>query len=480
MAERISDALRVPHDEFEKAGVFDRFIGIDSRLHVDPHLLHSSQAPELRAAAQTLDIYWADTIVVLRNIFEHGDRFWRATLSRFTFPENSHVGLGYALAGATGSAIGRKTAESLVDTARQLVRAGIVDPKVFELVGLFEPNVGPDLISDMTVHIVNEHLLQYTARVCSDLGMKTNQFTINGKAFQLPECPLTQEYLILLPKDILRELPVAFCWEDVDMVCAYNESLRARLNGLIGLNWRKATEDNKKEKLKSVLVENPGALTDLIQQYREKKAEPYDFARDILGETIWLDAGKVAAAQHPLDLKKHGKATPENIANLVRVICEHFRHLVEDCGLHRVFWTDDKKVRHERLPQLLFFAVADSYCKSNDIDLSPEVNSGRGPVDFKLSKGYNTRVLVEVKWSKNSRLVHGYEVQVAEYSKAEQTQHTFFLVIRVTKSVSSLETILALQADAIRNGLRVPEICVVDGRLKDSASHFSESEGLPD
>ena len=473
MPERISAALGITHEALEVAGVFDRFIDIDSRLHVDPHLLSHSNAPELVAATRTLDRYWEDTISVLRGIFEYGDRFWREALKRFTFPENPSVGLGYAAAGTIGAAIGRKTAEGLVDTARQLVRAGIVDPKVFELVGLFEPNVGPDLISDMTVHIVESHLLEFTQRICAELRIPTKSFLLIGTNYQLPACPATKRHLILLPKDVLRDLPVAFCWEDIDTVCAYNEALRARLNSLIGENWKRATKDNKKQKLKQVLLENPEALTDLIQQYRSKPAEPYDFARDILGETIWLDIAKNAAAEHPLDLKRIGAATPENILLLVRAICSHFRHLVEDCGLSRIFWTDDKQIRHERLPQLLFFAVADCYCKANDIDLSPEVNSGRGPVDFKLSKGYAARVLVEIKWSKNTKLVHGFETQLEEYAKAEQTNTTMLLIVRVTESETSIKKIQAMQAEAIRQGRRAPEIKIVDGRMKDSASHFA-------
>ena len=65
---------------------------------------------------------------------------------------------------------------------------------------------------------------------------------------------------------------------------------------------------------------------------------------------------------------------------------KRLRHLVEDCGLCRIFWTDDGQRRDERFAQLPSFGIADSYCKANDIDLSPEVNAGRGPVDFKLQE----------------------------------------------------------------------------------------------
>ena len=41
--------------------------------------------------------------------------------------------------------------------------------------------------------------------------------------------------------------------------------------------------------------------------------------------------------------------------------------------------------------QAIFFGVADSYCDANNIDLTKEGNNGRGPVDFKLSRGANDK-----------------------------------------------------------------------------------------
>lgn len=201
---------------------------------------------------------------------------------------------------------------------------------------------------------------------------------------------------------------------------------------------------------------------------------PYDFVSDALGETVWFEEANKAAADFPLDLSADYPATPANLKLIVQKICEHFRHLVENCGLSRVFWTDARQVRHERLAQLLFFGIADAYCQANNIDLSPEVNSGRGPVDFKLSKGYTTRSLVEVKWSKNPKLVHGFETQLAEYAKAERAHDTHFLVIQVTDSTTSIEKLQMLERAARNSGKETPNIVLVDGRLKASASHFSE------
>ena len=73
--------------------------------------------------------------------------------------------------------------------------------------------------------------------------------------------------------------------------------------------------------------------------------------------------------------------------------------------------------------QLVFLAVADAYCRANNVDITPEAGAGGGPVDFKFSDGYNGRILVEVKISDNPQLLHGYTVRLETYKKG---QGTFF------------------------------------------------------
>ena len=55
-------------------------------------------------------------------------------------------------------------------------------------------------------------------------------------------------------------------------------------------------------------------------------------------------------------------------------------------------------------------------------------NEGRGPVDFKVSRG-NDKTIIEVKLSSNSQYLHGYEVQIEEYGKAERTNQMIYVLI---------------------------------------------------
>jgi hypothetical protein len=62
-------------------------------------------------------------------------------------------------------------------------------------------------------------------------------------------------------------------------------------------------------------------------------------------------------------------------------------------------------------------------------DVNQEVNNGRGPVDFKISKGSGDSTLVEFKLASNSQLRRNLERQVAVYEKASNPTHPSIKVI---------------------------------------------------
>jgi hypothetical protein len=274
---------------------------------------------------------------------------------------------------------------------------------------------------------------------------------------------------MLIPREILDDLPVALDWYDIDIVCRHNEELRAKVNEIIGMTWKHATRRISKKELKETLLKYPGVLRDMVEQYEEKEGKAYDFGADPSGILSWQNIARAFTEKFPLEMAKKLKS-PEDVLKIVQTICGQFQALVEDNGLFRMFYDDSGNLRHERFAQLLFFGVADSYCEANNLDLNREPNAGRGPVDFKVSGGYTARVTVEVKYSSNTSLQKGYTNQLPIYNRAERTVHSIFLVIRTTVSEVSIKNLLKLRDDERNAGKRVPEILVVDGRFKKTAS----------
>ena len=68
-------------------------------------------------------------------------------------------------------------------------------------------------------------------------------------------------------------------------------------------------------------------------------------------------------------------------------------------------------------------------CSANNVDLSREVNIGRGPVDYKASHGSEFRALIELKLARNTRFWKGLEKQLPKYLEAEAISIGQFLVV---------------------------------------------------
>lgn len=466
MAKKISSLLGVTTSQLEKCGAFDGFIDVDSKLHVDPSLIEHTEVPEFSTARKTYNDYFTKVFALIKQS-KHGDKLLEAAHKRLTFEEIPSTGLGYSKKGTRGSAIGPQLAANILDTSRQIIAAGIEDPIIFELVGMLEDGIGADRISDMTVSILFNHFAEYSARVGKQLNAKLNTYTIRGVEYQLPFNPETGTEIILVPKKILRHLPLALDWDDVDLVSAYNEDLRRKLNERIGETWKSAAQVPKAE-LKKLLIENPELLNGLLKQYKGKPRESYDFFNDPLGEIQWAGLSERAAQQFPLNFATR-VVTPENILDVVRTICRKFGDLIENNGWFMYLHDHHGKQKPERAAQLLFYGIAESYCEANNLDLNREINAGIGSLDFKISRGYNAKVNVEVKYSTNN-LVKGFEKQLPAYNKAEKTETSIYLVIQTSDNTTKIDELLKLEESKRNAGEKVPEVIVIDGRKQVTAS----------
>ncbi len=469
MPKRLSDVLGVSRAALEREGAFDGFVDIDAPFHTDPHLLRNVRTLELKTSHDRLKEYFTRIIKLLEVSQTAEDRFFREVVRRMRFREIKYLRLGYSLSGSAGRGIGERLANAIAHTAKELVNAGIKDPEIFELVGLLEEGVGADRISDMTIRIILPDLLAFTQRVGQNLKVETTPVIYEEKEYSLPVIPEDSAFLILVPREILRHLPVAFDWSDVDIVCVYNEALRAKVNALIGKTWREARIQHTKHEIRSVVLRHPRLMRELIDLYTAKKGMHYDFDRDPDGLVSWSDIAVTYAKQFPLLFAVTRPKTDQDLVACVKTICDQFSTLVENNGLNQLLY-EKKKLKHERFAQLLFYGIADAYCAANDLDLSREPNAGRGPVDFKISKGYYGKVTVEVKYSSNPAVVRGFSDQLPEYNRAEKSTHSIYLILRTTKGTASIESVLTSSALAKRQGNRVPEVIVVDARLKPSAS----------
>jgi hypothetical protein len=319
----------------------------------------------------------------------------------------------------------------------------------------------------MAAHAILSALIEITTDAAEKLELKTKLSHVEGLECRLPYNRFSEKPVILVPLDILRDLPVALDWSDVSKAASENAEIRDRVNKYIGNIWKLTTRKQKDEVRKNALASQQAfkALLDAVYLLSD---DSYDFDSDPEGHNVFREALTSFSQKFPLHLKTPKTKDGKELRALVDQIVEHFKVLVEDNGVNYLLWQNGTP-RKEKAAQRLFFAVADVYCKANDIDISPESDSGGGPVDFKFSSGYSGRVLVEIKLS-TGQVVHGYKVQLDVYAKAAKTRESIFLVIDVGSMGRKLKDIITAKNENSAKGQRSPDIVVVDATKKPSAS----------
>ena len=495
MLERLSDLIEVRPEDLERADVLNTFVKIDSQFYVDPFLLKSTEVPEFKGSYKRIQKRFEKVISFLLTASSKSteDRCYREAVKFLQFKECKYISLGHCTTSSNGRGIGAARAEKIAGSAFDIVHAGVKSPSIFELIGLFEDGIAGDLISDMTISIILIDILNFTQRISSDLSAKTCSFHFGNRpeSWRLPFIVLEsnsnrkKEPRLLLPKSLLRKLPVFQDWSSLSDIQVQNQNARDRANRVISSSFGKALEDlsTKKSDLQRYILDDVTLLSDLIEVYNAREESSYDFESDPLGEFVWYENAEKYTQISPLYPSIEIPEVFNNVddaESIIVRICSKFASLLDDNALSHTLWVQDErtrkpKLRNERYAQLLFFAVADSYCDAHNLDISREPNAGRGPVDFKFSRGRDIIINVEIKYTSNSRLLHGYESQLAQYNRSERANSSIYVVIRVSQDTDQIHKLMSLQNRKIASGQKSPKIIIADGYVKPSASKATNS-----
>jgi hypothetical protein len=467
----ISSEFGVDKDILNELGVVNVLLNTDTLVFIDPLLLKHSIHDEISSSAYSSYRKRFETIIKLLTVSQaEEDLPWRNAKRLFRFPEISWTCLGYGTT-VKGSGFGEELIATTLDTASQIISLGIDDVDLFMALALFEEGIGPDRISDMTTNIILEDLIAFSLRINQTLKLPTSPHKVKNNIYGLVTNPYSNQPLVFVPDDIVRDLPIAADWSDIARVVRENDDLREKVNNHLGKIWAKMTKEQK-QNLKNAALISKEAFQPLVDMIRAVEPRPYDFKSDKNGEAFWTELLSRVSQDYPYDLSNYGnrRLKPEEVLEIVNKILEQFQDLIENKGLWKELWDDDNNPRKEKAAQRLFFAVAHSYCKANNIDLTPEADAGNGPVDFKLSQGYESKVIVEVKLSTNGSLVHGYEKQLEIYKKADDTDTGIFLLINVGGIGKKYAKVQQIRQELIIAHGKASDIWYIDGTQKASAS----------
>lgn len=458
----LSDYLGIG-TSLDELGVFDPMLDEDSSFFINLQRLKATSVPEFINSYTAIREYFRKIIKLLdrANSKSDSDTFYRQALSMFNFSEVNGICLGYAR-GTRGSGFGAQLTNQVISTAYDIVKSGVEDPEFFELLPLFQKNVGSDRLSDMIATLILPDIKAYTERINHDLNINPENYNDLEFKGEFLVNPYKGDSLLLVPIDILHDLPVARSWSDVEFVASNNQVIRAEMNSEVAAEWSKYSADKRKGYLLREVFETPDKFSRVIEKYREETLnlfDPKNSLKYLLSKTEQILAS--------CDLNYAASRNVDNSYIGAMDILSTFKDWVEyNKGwevIHQV-----KSGHREKVLQRVIHLAGKSYIKANNLDMSCEPDEGRGPVDFKISMGQDLTI-IEVKLSTNSNYLHGYKTQIEEYGKAEQTDKMIFVLVDLGNP-GRVKTIQDFHNRKVDEGLAVPELIIIDATQKESAS----------
>ena len=474
----------VPADLLEEYGAFNISLITDLPLFVDPFLLFNSEKPEYRALHDDIIRY----LRFLRTKSERGGISPALIKGWYCFGEVKQNWLGFCETRNSGRGLGQNFAHALdvnlIHVFRNFGNEQITRGSHLEKLCLIKSGVGRDMISDFTTNLIKNYLLGYTSTFAKEhisgqlihaVAVPRAYFSYDTerwmpKTYQLPTCE--GDYVILTPKDILTKDET---WiNHSDMVHRFkdipgaveNDQLRAEINNYFYRmipQDREPTKDDYGLAIDSTLAEYPQLIDYYIKLKEDKGDEAVASSSLKVVESAFLYIKQFGGMAQLLQRETPFYRIPGTTEDETREKIRFFKDVIENKGGHRIFYgANGKPVRREKDVQILFRLV----WYGTPSDISREVDDGRGPADYKISRGSTDKTLVEFKLAGNTQIKRNLEKQLDIYKRASDAQTGFKVIIYFSE-----EELIRIQG--ILRELEMdkdPNVILVNARFDDKPS----------
>jgi hypothetical protein len=425
-------------------GAFNVSLINDLPVFIDPFLLFNSDTPEYHALHDEIIRY----IRFLRDVSNRGRVSTGLLNSWYRFPEVKQTWLGYSKVGNKGSGLGPKFAAALHENLNSLFtdfgEERITRGSHLEKLCLIKDKVGKDNISDFTTNLVKGFLCRYTQEFVQahvdaarlkrvpvrhvSFNYETRSWTTEH--FTLPY--IDGDYVLLTPKQILTKDDAWINKHDLvgdfDEIASSvpNEELRAQINDYFARMLPDNADKKDTDKAAIATIRQFPALIDYYIRYKEEHGdEAKALSEERVQETEKVFIEQVGTFSRQLAALTPFYAQPDDSYQHAYARVMYLKQVIEDNDGYRVFYIDGKPVKREADLQVMFKLT----WYASDFSVDREVNNGRGPVDYKISRGSKDSTLVEFKLASNSKLKKNLENQVEVYKAANKTKKAIKVIM---------------------------------------------------
>jgi len=118
----------------------------------------------------------------------------------------------------------------------------------------------------------------------------------------------------------------------------------------------------------------------------------------------------------------------EEFIEVIRGTMNKFSYYVSQKKLYKLINGKSRSFSEKEF-QILFGFYLEIYLKGFDLDISPEVDTGRGSLDFKISCGKKYKVVIEFKMDFNNNLTKGIEYQLPLYQHVTEIDYGIYSIV---------------------------------------------------
>lgn len=476
-----SDYFSVSKDKLDTYGAFNVSLINDLPVFIDPFLLFSSEKDEYQILHQEIIKY----ISFLREMSDKGPISKGLIKHWFLFPEVKQNWLGYSKIGNGGSGLGDQFAKALNENLGSIFNnfgnEQITRSSHLEKLCLIKDGVGKDSISDFTTNLIKGYICKYTQSFtkahihksrCKEVSVNHAEFDYKtrrwvSKRYTLPY--IDGDYVLLTPKDILTKDEAWINKHDIigdfdDIANSIsNIELRAQINEyLLRQIPAKANQREINHAISRTLLKFPVLIDHYIRYKEDHSDEAIALSEKKVSETEAIFIRQVTNLVEILRAQKAFYSQKGNTFEEAYNRVIFLKQVIENNDGYRLFYVKGEPVKRESDLQLIFRLTW--YAAEEDVNA--EVNNGRGPVDYKISRGSKDSTLVEFKLASNSKLKQNLANQVEVYKNANETNKSIKVILYFTDS--ELERILKTLKDLdLSQG---KELILIDARATNKAS----------
>lgn len=476
----LAEYFEISPKSFAEVGVLNTLVDRDILLFIDPRLLKKSKYEIFNTkAANTYETFYknlAGHIKAYLNISDEKIRIKakQNIIKKLTATEPVGLGLGYSKNDTNGQGVGTFNAEVLFKNALDIYKCvPDLGEEAFSLLNILSEGIGADYIGDITANIILEELASFTENMAKKLNLPIIEFNIKGNTYMLPKHPNSTAKkvypVLLVPKDILSDLPKEVDMEDVlEGYVDKNQKIRTEVDEKI-LNILKQEHLNKVDKQAKIFdlfKDDPELISQLATYMSSLDGNQYDFKKD---------SRCVVLRDRLLDYLKDVdfKIETKNNLEIIDYIVQRFeKFLANNNKLKReLLWKNDTEHNPETAWQQVFHTYIYEYLEQNNINVEQERETNSGPVDFCFSQGSKLRVLIEFKLSINSP-IKGLTKQLEKYKECtDNIKAAYFICINVHKEKQTQK--IAAELNEAKKKLNLDtNIIVIDGHINPSASNL--------